>query len=96
MNGIGTVVFKESAHQRRSVAWLRIGGVFQIRTRGESFARAKILSRENGEVKIEFFGAPTAKYLRQPTTPLLKALRPVRQTKNLPIIQILSAREVVG
>ena len=95
MEANGTVTLQESANAPRSVAWLRIGGIYQIQTQRESFVRAKILHRENGEVKVEYYGAPPGKHVRRPDTPLFKCLRPVRQIAYLPIIKILSAREVV-
>ena len=79
----------------KKVAWLRIGGVYQIRTQREIFARAKVLQRKSGEIKVEYYGAPLNKYLRRPDTPLFKCLRPVRQTTRLAITKIIIAQEVM-
>ncbi len=95
MEANGTVTLQESVNAPRNVAWLRIGGIYQIRTQREIFAMAKVLCRKNGDVKLEYYGAPPGRHMRRPDTPLFKSLRPVRQTVCLPIVKILKAQEVV-
>ncbi len=95
MEANGTVTLQESVNAPRDVAWLRIGGIYQIRTQREIFAMAKVLRRKNGNVELEYYGTPPGRYMRRPNTPLCKSLRPVRQTTCLPIAKILKAQEVV-
>jgi len=95
MKANGKITLRVTTNETRNVAWLRIGGVYQIRTQRESFDRAKVLRRKSGNVEIEYFGAPPGKHMRRPSTPLFKCLHPVRQTMRLPIAKILKAREVV-
>lgn len=95
MEANGAVTLQESVRTPKSVAWLRIGGVYQILTQRASFERAKILQRKNGTVEVEYYGVPPGRHMRRRDTPLFKCLRPVRQTTRLPIITILKAREVL-
>ena len=94
MKANGTVTLQKSVNAPRNVMWLRIGGIYQIQTQRAIFERAKVLSRKNGNVELEYYGTPPGKHLRRPDTPLFKSLRPVRQTTRLPIAQILRASEV--
>ncbi len=96
MNKNGTIMIQDSAQLPRAVAWLRVGGTYQIRTNCALFQLAVVKSKRDGAVEIEYYGASHDKRLYRPSTPLYKALAPVRQRTTLPIVKILSAREVTG
>lgn len=89
------VELKETLQQPRKVVWFQVGKLYQIRTRSFSFALAKVTHKGEGNIDIEFFGAPRTKRLRRPDTPLCKALQPVLQSERLPIKTITEAQEVV-
>lgn len=91
----GQITIRETVHAPRRVAWLVIGRTYQIRTSNTSFAKARVLSKGEGAVSVEFFGAPRNKQLQRPNTPLFRALQPVRQIERLPIRSILTAQEVI-